>query len=694
MIFYTKYSPKFKQKWVTQKHRAKEGRILDIVCCLDTETSWNHDLENPIGWIYQWAVKFGTDPVVYGRTPSQFIFILKKLRDYCNLSDETKDKIVIYVHNLSYDIQYLKDFLISEFGEYKILAIDNHKFISFTCGNFIFKCSYKLSNKSLEKWGNDLNVKHKKKVGTVDYSKIRYQDTFLSDIDNEYMENDVLSMYECIETTLKLYKDTISSIPLTSTGYIRRDCRQNFKEDFITNWREFQDTKINKEVYLASRSAFMGGLTHGNRFYQEKTIKGTIRHRDFRSHYPSQQRTRDFPIGKWVKLNRNNENVSLTKLKANLKNNCALIQIVIKNPELKDKKISMPYLSVAKCKENKIGKIYCIEDNGRILKMTGITILWLTEIDLQIIFNQYKFNYIIKNVYLCRKGKLPNFMIKTIDKHFYGKTHYKKLAKKEKDPNKKFDYEMSLMKSKNGLNGIYGMSATDIVREEIIMDSYGENPWHKNKPDDIQGVIDKYYNSKNNFMRYPWGLYTTAYARKELLYFCELIGWENVLYCDTDSIFYISNDEIEEKIRLVNETMTEDSMNKKAYIKSEGEIVTYNYFDDEDENITDFRFLHAKCYAYICENKLKCVIAGVKQYEDATRKFSRENELGTIDNLKSGFKFIRCGGTRSKYVESGVETIFIDNHRIEYASSCLIIPVEKTLSTPLTNDNWWFKITV
>ena len=55
-----------------------------------------------------------------------------------------------------------------------------------------------------------------------------------------------------------------------------------------------------------------------------------------------------------------------------------------------------------------------------------------------------------------------------------------------------------------------------------------------------------------------------------------------------------------------------------------------------------------KCYALELTNgKLKITVAGVsRKGKDGT---TREEELGSIDNMISGFTFEKCGGTRADY---------------------------------------------
>ena len=58
-------------------------------------------------------------------------------------------------------------------------------------------------------------------------------------------------------------------------------------------------------------------------------------------------------------------------------------------------------------------------------------------------------------------------------------------------------------------------------------------------------------------------------------------------------------------------------------------------------------------------------------------------ELGSIENLKNGFTFKKCGGTLSKYIEDKAHIENINGHKIELASSCVILDNTKTL-----NDIW------
>ena len=658
---------------LTDVDSIKSGKksFANTIICLDTETSHNHNEDNPVGWIYQWSFSYHKQ-LVYGRNPTQFIEALEKLKNISN------DKIIIYVHNLSYDIQYLKQFLIEKYGnDYKILAIKPHKFISFEIDQFVFRCSYMLTNKSLAKLSKDLNVKHKKLVGAIDYDMIRHQNTPLNKNDWKYMFYDVVCLHECIEKLLTLENKNLASVPLTSTGFVRLDGLNKSRSN--KKWYyKFRDTGLTEEQYLFCKRAFAGALTHGNFNHVNKIVKGNIKHFDFTSHYPTQQRCKDFPIGKFNLLG---NNLTIKQIKRYARQYCIIMNITLKNPRIRDNTITLPYLQESKCREQMATGTKIIAENGRVLRVDGYVNICITEIDLDIIQSQYKTDgYIIHKAYCSIKGRLPNWFFEFVDTFFKEKSDYKFQVKHSKTENERIESELSLMKSKNRLNGIYGLTATDIVRSDINMDENGE--WSEIPPKDITETLKKYYASRNHYLPYQWGIYTTAHARHELIELVQdVIGYENYIYCDTDSCFFIDdeNDTIEKRIDEWNKNQRDIADNEKQYIiNNNGEKVYYHSFEKENEKITQFKFLHAKCYAYITDdNKLHCTIAGVTARKGKT---TREKELGAIENLTDGKVFVACGGTKAKYVE---DVPYIDENGNEVASACIITPTEKTLSSKI-----------
>ena len=676
----------------------KGNMIGEDFMSLDTETSHNHNKEEPIGWIYHWGFKYGND-VVLGRKPSELIDCLRKIVKVNGLGftsngkSEVSKRIVCYIHNLSYDYEYLKEWLRAEFGRdhEKMLAVAKHKLITFEIGGFIFKCSFRLTQKSLDKWAKEVGAKSHKLVGNVDHNIIRYQDTPLTQKDIDYMIADVVVLDEALRIQMSMHGDTLTTIPYTATGYVRREGRKEFRKD-KTNAKAFKNSALNLTTYKLCRKEFAGAITHGNRFLADEIQNGTIRHRDFASHYPSQQRCADCPISKFV-LHYDSETDGEMGMKALIdicKNNCILAEIVFANMELRQG-VTLPYAQECKFYQGRLGNNHFVGDNGRILSMSGGSVVVVNEHDLKWICKQYKFQYKILKVYTAKRGRFPQYLQNTVDKFFYGKTETKNQVKAMEKANVSEDSEeykdmyRQMMFMKAWLNGIYGMSATDPIR---ISYSEGENGEWENEvltDDDISAKLEQYYNSYNSFMSYQHGVWTTSNARNELMEFVELIGYENFIYADTDSIFYFSTPEIEEKVEKRNAELREIDDRNGMFVDVDGKRTYYNQFELENEEITQFKFLHSKCYAYIlADGEMKVTIAGVKKY--GRNGNTRVKELGSLNNLKDGYVFKDCGGTLISYGYHEPDTITIEGHETEYSSSAIIENVEKTLHGLFSKD--------
>ena len=85
------------------------------------------------------------------------------------------------------------------------------------------------------------------------------------------------------------------------------------------------------------------------------------------------------------------------------------------------------------------------------------------------------------------------------------------------------------------LNSCYGMAVTDIVRPEIIYTDDWQDPLLPN----LEKSIEDYNKSRSRFLFYPWGVWVTAYARRNLFTgICEF--GSDYIYSDTDSIKVIN----------------------------------------------------------------------------------------------------------------------------------------------------------
>ena len=653
---------------------------------LDTETSWNHDTENPLAWVYQWCMEFNGQYCI-GRYVFDLIREFRKIYDYYELGD--KKRLVIYVHNLSYDHQYIYKQLYKEFGAPEILAIKSHKILIARYGGLEFRCTWLLSNMSLDQWGAKLQAPVRKMVSAIDYDVIRYPDDKLTYTDWLYMVNDVAAL-KC-NTYLEMINesDTVANVPFTSTGYVRRDCRTASRhEDGYRKY--FISTKLDVNIYKPLFFCYAGGLVHGNRYLAGKTQYKT-KHGDFKSFFPAINVSRYLPMGPFrfiYSFMSEFKSFPTERLKRYLKEKCCVMLVRFNNLYI-DPKVTCPCLS-----KNKIFNYPQVRftindrgtfgtDNGRVINAIGDCLIYCTELDFYWIKEQYRTDgFQLVELYAADRGYERQCIVDTTNEYFKGK---------EQLPKDSTFY----MKQKAKLNAVYGMQATNPIRSEVEID-VDTGVWtevRNMKESHIQEALDKFYKSYNSFTNYAHGVYITSWSRSLLLTIIrDCIGYENFIYCDTDSAFYLDKPGIQERIDKFNSDVIE--LNKRRGLGVEnrkGKMSYYGVFEME-EDCKEFRFLHAKCYAYKdYDDKLHCTIAGVtsdnKKLKTDPDYKTREDELGSLDNLADGMTFKECGGTTSLYIDRDIEYIDIGKHVVEVAGACIIRQTEKQIGGTVDGFN-------
>ena len=167
----------------------KVKHYRNIINAFDIETSTLTDIEQ--SFMYIWPLQLGKDVTVIGRSWREFFELLLKIRRLLR-----GDWLVIYVHNLSFEFQFLKG--LYDFDEDEVFCTDSRQILKCTMFDcFEFRCSYLLSNMSLDEFTYRMGVENKKLSG-FDYQKIRYPDTELSDFEIQYCINDVQGLVQAL----------------------------------------------------------------------------------------------------------------------------------------------------------------------------------------------------------------------------------------------------------------------------------------------------------------------------------------------------------------------------------------------------------------------------------------------------------------------------------------------------------------
>lgn len=591
-------------------------------------------------FMYHWQLCIN-DKVVFGRTWKEFVYFIKRLRKELNLSDT---KILpIYVHYLAYEFQFMKDFFQWE----SVFAKEPHKVMKASIYGIEFRCSYYLSNMSLAKFcENSEGVRFYKMVDKFDYSKIRTPSTKLTDTEKGYCYCDVRGLCECIESLMK--EDTLATIPLTNTGYVRREYRHAMKTK--ENRANFHKLALTKEQYYLCKKAFRGGNTHANRKHANREI-WNVHSFDLSSSYPAAIMLDYFPMGKFSYITLDSQE----KLDHYLNNYCVILTVCFYDIKVKDN-IAVPYIDIAHCEERSKIK----NDNGRVLKADYLKIT-LTEIDLEIIRNTYDYKgFQVEVAMAAKRGKLPKELRQKCMEFFVKKSTLKGVDGKE------YEY----MKSKNRLNSTYGMMVTALINNEIVYDGV---QWVKLDPD--EDALEKYYNNKNSFLHYQWGVYVTAQARKRLQHMLDIVGMD-VVYIDTDSIKFIGIEHVREFEKCNEETLKlilESDI--PPIVEIDNKTYTMGTWDN-DGNYIVFKTLGAKKY---CDIKEKDGLAVFETtVSGMSKKLGAEN-IKCPRNFKINRTMENIGRTISWYNESPIHNIMVNGEEIETASNIGVLDTTYTL---------------
>ena len=689
-------------------------------------------------WIYQWAVCFRAgryfSDAIGGRTSRELAQLIndiniflnnysielsdQKLKDYYkevkphskySYDNPSKSAVndcrvtvscIFYIHNMGYDYEYLYPFFFFFFNPDEFFMRPHTPLIVRLSQHVEMRDSYLYFNDSLERLCNSFNVDHKKRIGLVDYDKEFFPDDKLSCDSWEYQFYDVLGLWECIVKDFEKDNYNIVTAPLTSTGKVRRECKNKYLAN-PDNRKKFTDCYTPGFVHWILQNCFMGGYTHGNRDYKNELIKKKIGHRDMRSFYPTELRKTQnlYQCGRFEEI----EAPTIDMLLNPEKNTISMGLFTFTNARLKKSDSAFPFMSMGRVLNGKHSKIKYSSDNGRALYVQGVFSLYLTDVDFLILYDQYIFDSIeIELLYTAPGGLLPQYLRDFIDDKFYNKTVLKNILKEvEKNPASTLDdiidANTNLTKGKNKFNGIYGMFVTNPAKPDIVRNADGDFVSNEINYDAKMNDYFGYYRGRFNknskgFLVYSHGVWCTAYARRDLYYMLKIAdnakqedGRGSGIYADTDSLFYIQSEALENIYEDINKQMYDNAISDNYYITVNNKIINYDAFESE-ETCDNFKFLHSKCYAMTINNQLYVTVAGVPErkmidIDDNNNPvyIHRAEELQSIDHFNDGFTFHKCGGTGAAYIHRPIQTIYYNGHYIEVSDACVIIPTTKKI---------------
>lgn len=587
-----------------------------------------------IPYIFMFGVE---DVVYYGRNFRDLEKIFKKISDsYVNK--------VIWIHNLSFEMFYLLD-IFKNYTIENMVARDILKPISFYVKelNLTFRCSYMLTNMTLEKSAEEYGTVFKK-AGDLDYNLARGSTTYLNDTELGYCEFDILSLHSVIKHFRDQYKH-IACIPLTSTGEVRLELREKLDYYYFANkpWKLVPP----KDMYLKLMATFAGGYTHANALNANRIIHD-VNSYDIASSYPAVMLLEKYPTTPFKRYTEERYK--------KLKRTHAFIFLIHFNSV--SSKYYTNYISHSKIFDQDEKSLTV--DNGRVAAGKDFKI-WLTDVDLEIIEECYECDYEFIEIYGAYKDYLDVRIIKYILELYNFKTTLKNIPEKDE----------IYRRSKSRINSLFGMSVSNPLHNSATFTI--KDGWKKVDFDDeiefdkfVNETLKKQKKSYSNIFFFAVGVFITSYARRNVLMQALKID-RDLIYIDTDSIkcrgdhqdiFDAYNAGIEKKYKeCVKAFRGAIKIEDFAPFDSKGVRRPIGYFEKEnDEPIRNFITLGAKKYCYEDSDGLHLTVAGVN------KKAGVSALNGDINNFKRGFTFdyYHSGKLTHVYMHDQPEIDFID----------------------------------
>ena len=505
--------------------------------------------------------------------------------------------LVIYVYNLSFEWSFILPVLLQHGFHYKELIEKEDEFVfntvsthsvssvwninlkfSKNAGNIIFRDLAKIYGGGLGNVARAFGLPTQK--GEIDYRLNRLHNHVVTKEEKEYCFKDTRIIIDILlEMQKRNDKYFFSSMSMASYS-MRMMLRYGWPRSMkpYAKYREMYP-ELDKEETEFLRNAVSGGITYAPERWQFKVIDKDIIHIDKNSMHPSSAYFNKFAYGKGEYMK------GMPKDYANY-SNCCHIRISYNNVKLH---------SVIAL----IGLQYV--DNYELT-------VWDFEIDtMKKCYEELEIEYI--DYYRYKKKPL-------VWRKYYAHCYYSRLeAKKNHD-------DFNVLYYKLLMNSSYGKSLERAHLEsyENCLDEEGIITSKIHLKTMEEGAL-KAYNAKYTYL--PYGSQIPAYSRCDLIELALKIGYEKIVYFDTDSIFFIKD---EETVR-----------NMDLYMNKENFLGGWKV----EEIINKAQFTAPKRYKAEVDGKTYIKAGGINFNEYITQKAKEQGitELSDIKDFINKYEF-------------------------------------------------------
>lgn len=573
-----RYNSKYlKNYWsICNFYHKKLGNMLPIYIC-DTETVSTdttlitHNLKEPYLWAFI-KMKLDNNP--------ENNYQLVNYEEFKNIIKNITYSQKWLFHNATFDYKYIFGYLINEMG-FKILQtnehnpdkrkappktmwaflnekkkffkgwikLENHKIIH-------LECSYLKIPLSVAKIGKELNKKYhdlKMVKQELDYDLFRTKNHHFTENDTKYIVADVQivkTMMNDITAELKKHFPTFNwrlTIASTALNLLKTVFFKKTWDGYFKNKLSFEDEK-----YL--RPAYNGGCTFFSIHHLFIELKN-VTQQDIVSSYPHIMRNFELPYGKKVMC---------------YQKNCQHFKFYeLKNINVQLRKNQLPVLPV----KTIYGNLYVPPHKKSYFAKREI----MSEIRLKLWAKIYEGKYEIIKTMCFEKKIIPEF-----------KDYVDKLLEL-KSLGKLTDNIILKLGSKILLNSVYGKFGQNIYDSITGLNS------------DLEEVTTDTEPNVENIAYLPMAIAITDFARNRLYDMMLVVGVENVVYGDTDSVMSLQLNPDDLKY----DGLSGNENNFRAYTKNK-ELGKW-----EIDHYQKMLVIGAKKYWYLKNNKYEYKVAGL-----------------------------------------------------------------------------------
>ena len=590
---------------ITQNLTVYGNGFVSTAFSFDIETTsfYSVKLNENLACMYHWQIGLEKETIT-GRTWQEFRRILDLISD----AMPDKAKLICWIQNFSFEWQFIKAQIKwnvkNDFPD--LFAKTTRDILYARYKNIEFRDALALTAMGLKAYQKNFGLSIGKLDGDLDYKLKRHAATPLTKQELAYCINDVQVLNEWVYKYINpVYGELGLSIPLTSTGIVRSEIKEEFaKMDKDTKKRmrnRLKNAQPSREIYLLWRNfLFRGGYVHANTVQCNELLEEPFVSMDLKSAHPSQMLLEKFP---W-KFNRLNPRLFPQVLDEARNREYAFFGIFTFH------NIRCKGWHSLESKNKIIEEDTPVYENGRLIYAKMIKVC-LNEIDFFNYEDIYKWDdYKVTLLYQARLEPLPDYVRKVVLKYF---------ELKENTPKDTLEYNLA----KRKLNSCFGMAATSLPEREIVYN-----------PESNELETSSMAKTYDELVRYlvmlpQWAIWIAAYTRRDIVRAITQCGQGGIdaIYYDTDSIKTKNYEKYAEWFQNFNaekrakvEAMECYDFDRKHFLKIGG--FEYEYTTDQ------IKVLGCKRYMVNHDGKIQVTVAGMVKgsYEKWIKHENEERE--------------------------------------------------------------------